>query len=668
MKFWVTALALILATLCSLAQTGFTCSEAISLNQLSNFCSTANQYNNADTRQNGQTWLKFTASKTDVNITAKGNKADSLFVPLLEVSDGCAGFKLVGSTNTINNITTFYKGGLTVGQTYYIRVFDANGDTGSFQLCINNFNSPVQAGQDCSTALYLCNNSTFRQNKVSGAGTINNESMGTCMGGTESNSVWYKWRAANSGTLVFTITPDKPTDDIDYVLYDLGTTDDCANANGANVLRCAAGHGVNNSTCPGEPLYYKTGLSFNETDVSEESGCGFGQNGMLKYIDMQQGHYYALLINNFTSIDVGLTLSFTDQNGVTGTGQFASPEAKIETSLADSCLVNRTYFVKSNSANYTNLKWDFGADATLVDADASGRYMVHYATAGPKNITVTATNEIGCSSITTHILNIPLVELPVKPIISINQQQFCVGDTIRLRVAEQPGIKYLWSGPNNYSSTLATAIVPVTSLAQIGTYTVKAYLDYCPGQESSIEIKEIYNKPVASFTTDSKVTAQMNIPVTLSINNQSLYADRYLWDFGDGTSSTLENPVHEYTKPGSYNIKLFAFNNSCATAVVQGQYVINADNTMFVPNTFTPNADGINDLFEISIANIASYQLQIYTRWGELIFQSKNISQKWDGTTAGNKAMPASTYYYLITALGVNGNAIKKSGFVTLIR
>ena len=667
MKFWVFALLLILINTYCLAQTGFSCQEAIPLTQLSNFCSNANQYSNADTRQNGQTWFKFTATKTDVNIVVKGNKADSLFIPQLTLSESCLGGSIVGSNHTIDNITTYYKGGLTVGLTYYIKVSDANSNKGSFQICINNFSSPVQAGQDCSTALYLCNNSTFRQNLVSGAGINNNESIGTCVGGNESNSVWYKWRAANSGPLVFTITPDNTTDDIDFVLYDLGTADDCGNANAAHVLRCAAGHGVDNSSCPNEPLYYKTGLSFTETDISEQSGCGSGQNGMLRYVDMQEGHYYALLINNFTSRDVSLTLSFTDQNGIGGTSAFASPDADIEVSLADSCLANRTYFIKNNSANYTNLKWDFGSGAVLLDADATGKYTVFYSTTGAKNITLTATNDIGCTAVTTKTLDVPLVILPAKPVITINQSKFCIGDVIKLSVNEQPGILYTWSGPNNYSSTSSAASIPITGMLQAGTYSVTAYLDHCPGEAASIEVNEIYTKPVAMFTTNPKSGGKLNIPVTVTVSNQSLYADTYIWDFGDGSTSTLENPVHEYTTPGSYYIKLMAFNSTCASSAIQGEYVIDAENVIFIPNAFTPNADGTNDLFGISITNITSYQLQIYTRWGQQVFQSRDALQKWDGTFSG-KQMPTGTYYYVVTAIGLKGNAIKKSGYVTLVR
>jgi gliding motility-associated-like protein len=669
MKPWGITLLLILLTLIGRAQTGFNCTEAITLTDVTNFCSGATEYSVSTSNQSGTAWFKFTATKTDVTIIAKGNTAEPLFVPNVFLTTGCADGNMVGSVNTLNNITTFYKGGLTVGSTYYIKIDDANNDIGSFQLCINNFSSPVQAGQDCATAVYLCNNAPFRQNLVRGAGANPNESIGTCIGGNESNSVWYKWRAASSGKLVFTITPDNTTDDIDFVLYDLGPSGDCANATAANALRCAAGHGVDNSGCPNEPTYYKTGLNFTETDVSEESGCGNGQNGMLRYVDMEQGHVYALLVNNFTSINAGMDLSFTDQNGVAGTATFDSPEINIATTLADPCLANRTYTINSQASNYTNLKWDFGTGATLVNADVNGNYTVYFDTPGAKTITLTATNDIGCSTVATQVLNIPLVVLPSKPVISINKTRFCIGDVITMNANKQDRTTYVWSGPDNFTSDLSTVNITIDGLAKAGTYTLTAYRDGCASDPASLVVDNIYNKPVAAFTTLPKPGVQVNnIPFMLTVQNQSLYADSYLWEFGDGGTSTLENPVHEYTKPGTYYIKLTAFNqNVCATSALQGTYIVDADNAIYIPNTFTPNAAAINDLFGVSIINVNTYQLQIFTRWGELIFQSKSPQQKWDGTY-GNKPMPQGTYYFVLNATSVNGKPIKKSGYVALVR
>lgn len=66
------------------------------------------------------------------------------------------GTELVGTGISENNVTSFYKGGLIIGNTYYIAVSGENQRTGTFQLCLNNYNPVLKTGQDCATASYLC--------------------------------------------------------------------------------------------------------------------------------------------------------------------------------------------------------------------------------------------------------------------------------------------------------------------------------------------------------------------------------------------------------------------------------------------------------------------------------------------------------------------------------
>ena len=95
------------------------------------------------------------------------------------------------------------------------------------------------------------------------------------------------------------------------------------------------------------------------------------------------------------------------------------------------------------------------------------------------------------------------------------------------------------------------------------------------------------------------------------------------------------------------------------TVVIPTMYI-------YVPNSFTPNSDGLNDTFGVSGEAIKTFNMQIYNRWGDLIFESSNASNKWDGTFKGNK-VPEGIYVYKISASGLSGKNIKKDGTVTLI-
>ncbi|RZK34655.1 MAG: hypothetical protein EOO90_30480, partial [Pedobacter sp.] len=299
--------------------------NAINISNTTGFCSEDAAYNNLEATSSSMynkpmswmaigkdVWFKFTATKYDVNISVSGavnsGSPNTLINPLIALytfETGSTGIsELIGSSSTSSNVTSFYKGALIPGQVYYVRVSATNDATGNFKFCLDNYFPPMQPGQDCGTVSILCSKETFTQLNVTGTGSNRNESAGTCLG-TESNSAWYMFKASKAGSFTFVITPTVTTNDIDWIFYDLGINGDCSMVNASNAIRCAAGSGV---TCT--PSYYKTGLSMTETDLTEASGCPAGQNGFVKYVDLVEGHTYAILIDNFSSGNNGFTLEF----------------------------------------------------------------------------------------------------------------------------------------------------------------------------------------------------------------------------------------------------------------------------------------------------------------------------------------------------------------------
>jgi gliding motility-associated-like protein len=106
----------------------------------------------------------------------------------------------------------------------------------------------------------------------------------------------------------------------------------------------------------------------------------------------------------------------------------------------------------------------------------------------------------------------------------------------------------------------------------------------------------------------------------------------------------------------------------CVSAV--GQVIIKViDVTQLeIPNAFSPNGDGINDHFKIRVTGyFKSDGLKIFNRWGQLIFETKDLGNEWDGTIKGNP-LPIGTYYWVIEGIDVEGKRLRKSGSVTLVR
>jgi gliding motility-associated-like protein len=98
--------------------------------------------------------------------------------------------------------------------------------------------------------------------------------------------------------------------------------------------------------------------------------------------------------------------------------------------------------------------------------------------------------------------------------------------------------------------------------------------------------------------------------------------------------------------------------------------VVNCEPEMvFIPNTFTPNGDGVNDLLLVRGVGLRQLEyFRVLDRWGKLMFETKNLNDGWDGLTPGGKQADEATYVYVVSGLCSSGNSLQKSGNVTLVR
>ena len=159
--------------------------------------------------------------------------------------------------------------------------------------------------------------------------------------------------------------------------------------------------------------------------------------------------------------------------------------------------------------------------------------------------------------------------------------------------------------------------------------------------------------------------------------NTSQGASTYYWDFGDpaalsGTNnSTVMNPSHGYGYVGEYAVNLMAISNRGCKDIASLLVEITPDFALYVPNTFTPDGNGINDMFQPMGVGIDedNYRLDIFDRWGENIFSSNNFRKGWDGTVkGGSKTAEQGVYTYKMMVKDLQGNKHPKVGHVTVIR
>ena len=146
-------------------------------------------------------------------------------------------------------------------------------------------------------------------------------------------------------------------------------------------------------------------------------------------------------------------------------------------------------------------------------------------------------------------------------------------------------------------------------------------------------------------------------------------ASTYHWDFGDGNTSDQANPVHAYGADGEYTVTVTI--SSGSPDYCEDTYtftvIVNTPSDIVIPNVFTPNGDGYNDVFTVKSYGLMNEQMVIFNRWGKKIFEWKEVGGQWDGKINGQLCADG-TYYFLFVAKGYDGKEYNVDGSVTLVK
>ncbi len=173
--------------------------------------------------------------------------------------------------------------------------------------------------------------------------------------------------------------------------------------------------------------------------------------------------------------------------------------------------------------------------------------------------------------------------------------------------------------------------------------------------------------PDAQFTANPTIG---DIPLTVDFSNNSQNATDYLWNFGNGEVSIVQNLNNQqsvYTTFGEYAVWLVASNGICADSM-SALITATANPWIFVPNVFTPNGDDANEIWMIDTKNMETIDLIIVNRWGNLMAKIEDLNGGWDGKTPDGSDATDGTYFYKYTAKALNGEEFSGHGFLTLIR
>ncbi len=207
----------------------------------------------------------------------------------------------------------------------------------------------------------------------------------------------------------------------------------------------------------------------------------------------------------------------------------------------------------------------------------------------------------------------------------------------------------------------ATTTSIVVSPAATTTYTVQVTdANGCTDTTSTNVI--VIPMPVALFTSSLDSCARC-----IQVADKSVNAISWLWNFGDSATSASQHSSHCYSDTGTYIVSLIAYSaqGTCRDTFASSVHFMNTDETkMITPNVFTPNGDGMNEVFAIpGLDKCEPYSIKIYDRWGNLIFATEKTGLGWDGRTTTGINAQAGVYYYTLT-----NSLTTKKGFVTLLR
>lgn len=282
---------------------------------------------------------------------------------------------------------------------------------------------------------------------------------------------------------------------------------------------------------------------------------------------------------------------------------------------------NITYI--GNASPTASYNWDF-VGGIITSGSGQGPYLVKWNSPGGYDVGLTVTQN-GCTSYLEQN------EVLVAPLISffVDATNGCQPLTINFLDNTTPvGKTYLWDFGDGTTSSAQSPSHTYNSPGKFGISITIETDSGCIGTYSIANLIDVHPRPDADFDAIPYI-APLSNPI-IEFKDKSTHGYTWLWDFGDGGSSTNQNPNHTYGE-GKFPVYLLVVSDhNCRDSITKEVEII--DDRLTIPNVFTPNDDGINDYFIIdNIESLTECKLIVFNRWGQIVYQSKKYDNSWDG-------------------------------------
>jgi len=327
--------------------------------------------------------------------------------------------------------------------------------------------------------------------------------------------------------------------------------------------------------------------------------------------------------------------------------------------------------------------WTFGHLASGALDTAYIKNPTHtYDTAGYYNVQMVVKNQFGCKDSVmkpTRVYGLPVAKLNHEPACNGNPTLFHDLSTL----ADTTLHTWTWNfGDLTTKKDTSDIQEPSYTYKNEGSYDVKLIVKDFYGCKDTVDSTIVVHvTPVTAFT----VTPGYNgMTGRLLLNNKTTGADNYVWNFGNGQTSSDENPVVTYADDGTYIIMLVSSNQYLCTDTTYYKYEF-LFHGLYIPNAFSPTSGilGVSSFKAVGI-NLQQFRIEVYDSWGHQVWYSTELDAdgrptgSWDGRDKTGEIMQAGTYLWKVSATFIDGTAWKGSdigtgntgtiGTVTLIR
>ena len=521
----------------------------------------------------------------------------------------------------------------------------------SFQLIITNGSDPIVPGGNVSFCYQDMQWTTGDASSgVNGFGGSN-----AIVGANKGDGVNYiQFGAFNQPGGTYN-GPLGPNSGIDWLDYQTFIFDACTNSN--NIPPTVAGISVCDTLtiCEGDTL--SLNISFFSPEGGQTTIVSVDTTGTVGYVQTSSTSGNTAVLGAYflgTAANNGynsLTITATDNGSPAGV---TTIPIVVEVIPAPVILASNDTTVCAGAT--VNLNSSGGNTYTWTPSSSLSNANIANPVATP---TGTTTYVVTGSNGTCDASEPVVVTVQIPQANAGNDVTICVGESTPLTASG--GIAYAWAPAAGLSST--TIANPIASPTVTTTYTVTV-TDALGCVATDVITITVNPSPTSVFTYSPAV---IFIDSTYSFTDNSTgNATTWLWTFGDNGTSTLQNPTHTYNTAGLFQVCLITTNGSnCSDTVCA--FVDVKPQDIEVPNVFTPNGDNTNDLLVFgNLEYFPNTRLEVYDRWGVLVYENSSYLNDWNGKRKGNAGdCTDGTYYYILS-----GPNLKEpiTGFVSLIR